>query len=638
MPRPHQPNVCVWVNLVQSDSDYGLIIRDRDGRNLITQDGFGIGVVGDVNITGEISATHVSADVLNVVTLWTGDESILVNQSFGQVQSESVTISLDGNLDDHGMVFIMTGQAIYAVEISDIPTTGEHILRGATNPAGRRSNYVGVRRNADGDELTIYAQSQGSLFNVSPIIRFTARRILGVKGPMPTVPTPVPTIPEQPEIEVIPTMDGFEASWLIPDDGGSIITGQQLEWKLATNNVFLERILTTTDTDATVDTLAGGAFYHVRLRITNAVGLVYSSTHKIFVADAEGVPGEPGLPGIGSLMIYDTHTDAVPATAGEWRIRKGVVIVRDWIDVIDATEIYIHLSDMNDVDRRRDLNAQSDDDLIVVRIGFEQWASYRITNISKASMHRGFTVTAFENRAPALTPVETIAVDATVNFLFTKAPPGESVPGAMGVGSQQTYDTNTDTTPAAEGEWTVMDGTDSVTEWEEVLDADSICLYNENKDGVNVDDVFNSQSDSGLVGINVDAEQWVNYKIDSMTTSGDCTTFMVTMNQHTEPDAPVDLPTSGDVDFQFATAPPGESALGIEEIYASSDDGAITEPDNAWGHREPAGDWKVDIDSTNYGAAATEDGYLHKSTRQPVGQPAVGAVVVDDWVPSYIIS
>ena len=263
-------------------TDYGMIIRDRDGNNIITQDGLGIGVVGNVNITGEISASHISSDVLNVVTLWTGSESIFVNQSVGALNSDDVTITLDGDLDDHGMVFILDGQTVYAAEIDDIPTSGAHVI--IRYPENSRSNYVGLRRNSDGDELTIYGQSQGEFFGASPTVKFTARRILGVKGPMPQAPAFVPARPDVPEIDVLATLDGFESSWLLPYDGGSSITGQQLEWKLATNNIFLTRTLTATDTEATVDTLAGGAFYHVRLRVTNVVGLVYSSTHKIFIA------------------------------------------------------------------------------------------------------------------------------------------------------------------------------------------------------------------------------------------------------------------------------------------------------------------------------------------------------------------
>ena len=53
-------------------TDWGLVIRDRNDNVIISQDGLGIGVVGDVNIEGDISADHISSDVLNVVTLYTG--------------------------------------------------------------------------------------------------------------------------------------------------------------------------------------------------------------------------------------------------------------------------------------------------------------------------------------------------------------------------------------------------------------------------------------------------------------------------------------------------------------------------------------------------------------------------------------
>ena len=43
---------------------------------VISQDGLGIGVVGDVNIEGDISADHISSDVLNVVTLYTGSARV----------------------------------------------------------------------------------------------------------------------------------------------------------------------------------------------------------------------------------------------------------------------------------------------------------------------------------------------------------------------------------------------------------------------------------------------------------------------------------------------------------------------------------------------------------------------------------
>ena len=44
-------------------TDWGLVIRDRNDNVIISQDGLGIGVVGDVNIDGEISADHISSDV-----------------------------------------------------------------------------------------------------------------------------------------------------------------------------------------------------------------------------------------------------------------------------------------------------------------------------------------------------------------------------------------------------------------------------------------------------------------------------------------------------------------------------------------------------------------------------------------------
>ena len=57
-------------------TDWGLVIRDRNDNVVISQDGLGIGVVGDVNIEGDISADHISSDVLNVVTLYTGSARV----------------------------------------------------------------------------------------------------------------------------------------------------------------------------------------------------------------------------------------------------------------------------------------------------------------------------------------------------------------------------------------------------------------------------------------------------------------------------------------------------------------------------------------------------------------------------------
>ena len=204
----------------------------------------------------------------------------------------------------------------------------------------------------------------------------------------------------------------------------------------------------------------------------------------------------------------------------------------------------------------------------------------------------------------------------------------------MGVGSQQTYDTNTDATPDAEGEWTVMDGTDSVTEWDEVLEADSICVYNENKDGENVQNVLDAQANGGLVGIYVDAEQWANYQIDSMTTADNCTTFMVTMNEHREPDMPEDLPASGDVDFQFAIAPPGEGGMGSEEIViAVQADVTPADPDNTWGYASPEDGWENNLDDTDY---STTFPLIYASQRRVVGAPSAGDAITDEWSQVYL--
>ena len=232
---------------------------------------------------------------------------------------------------------------------------------------------------------------------------------------------------------------------------------------------------------------------------------------------SNGEEGDPGFPGVGSLIIYDVHTSIVPSAPGEWRIRNDADVVRDWSEVIDATDIDLYIRDQDDIDRTLSLDAQASDDLAVVRINPKQWASFLIKSIARTPENRCYTVEPLESRTPSVNPVVTIAEDSAVNFLFTKSPDG--TPGESAFGRSLTYDdVLAGGNPSAGGEYKFSNvgtfgGSTSISDWGQVKDADFLFIYKQDKDDTDRSEYLGQIVVNDSITYYASVDQWAEYRV-----------------------------------------------------------------------------------------------------------------------------
>ncbi len=121
-------------------------------------------------------------------------------------------------------------------------------------------------------------------------------------------PTAAITAPEQVSGLTLTTGNmKIEASWSAPDDGGSAITGYEVEYRVtSTGGSWTDAGHNGTGTSRTIAGLANGTEYDIRVRAANAEGNgAWSDTEK--AAPAPAVPGQvTGL----SLMTDDSEITA----------------------------------------------------------------------------------------------------------------------------------------------------------------------------------------------------------------------------------------------------------------------------------------------------------------------------------------
>ncbi|MYH69590.1 MAG: hypothetical protein F4147_05680, partial [Gammaproteobacteria bacterium] len=172
--------------------------------------------VRNVDVEGVIQAEHISADVINVETLWSG--SATVTLSIGVATRTDVeTIALDDgfDLDDYGSILILGSPDVNHVQSNLTRRTagaGGQVLK----RVGDRST-VAVRRNSGGTALVFTARQTGSFGNSADAISYTVQRILGVKGNPATGTVDPPTDPPGPD----PALTLSDSGTIEIDEGSS---------------------------------------------------------------------------------------------------------------------------------------------------------------------------------------------------------------------------------------------------------------------------------------------------------------------------------------------------------------------------------------------------------------------------------
>lgn len=182
----------------------------------------------------------------------------------------------------------------------------------------------------------------------------------------------------------------------------------------------------------------------------------------------------------------------------------------------------------------------------------------------------------------------------------------------------------------------IYGGSGAIGNWNDVRDADYLFVHEEDASDTDQTGYFNQLVVGDTLVYFWASDRRVEYEITAIDKSGNVYRLSLSMltafpamdnsfNIRTGP------PANPSIRMRFSRPPGGKN---VEEIFASSTAGTITEPINTWGFGQPVAPWFTTVTGAQ---ANNSNPFLHKAIRQYEGDIAVGASVPAAWDASYII-
>ncbi len=257
------------------------------------------------------NATDPTTDTTNAV--WDGASSALGTTGVPDAPNAPVPTSFNGRLDfrwncprDNGAPvtsFIFQWRVAGAAwsdtnRVTVNPSSGHHTLTGLTNGVNIEARVLAVNSNGNGP----FSQ-------------------VGSGAPAATRPDRM-TAPV-----LVPVVGGYTVYFAAPDDGGSEITGFQIQYRSGTQAWSSSRQVAADGSPVSLSGLPNGTAHQVRIRAVNAVNPALWSDHSTETTLATTVPDQVNapsvIPGEELLDVYwiapDDGGDDIDGYRVQWR-------------------------------------------------------------------------------------------------------------------------------------------------------------------------------------------------------------------------------------------------------------------------------------------------------------------------------